>query len=63
VERTVGQLHRIQAATGWSQERISKELNVSYQSVNHWMNGKVTPMAPYRAMIEALAERVTGEES
>ena len=54
-------LRQIQAATGWSQERIARELGVSLQSVNHWMSGKVCPMAPYRAMIEALAARVEEE--
>ena len=42
----VGQLISRRRALGWSQEKLSQRLGVSYRTAQRWENGESSPTAP-----------------
>ncbi len=62
------QLKSIRSATDWSQEELATRLNVSFATINSWINGKSEPRDKAKARIEKLYldtlgdYRVTDEE-
>lgn len=42
---------------GWTQERMARELGVSFATVNRWENGKATPSSLAEQALHRLARR------
>ena len=53
-------LNSILNASKWSQERLAKELDVSFVTLNSWINNKSTPRLKAQARIEELYFSITG---
>jgi CheY-like chemotaxis protein len=47
---------RIRAATGDTQEALARRLGVSFPTVNAWERGRSLPRAPYRRLLEQVAD-------
>ena len=43
VEDKIQKLIKIKKATGWSQEKLAREMGVSIQTSHNWLNYKTTP--------------------
>lgn len=56
------QLQRILKATGWSQEQLSRELDVSFPALNAWINKRSTPRAKAVTRIERLYVQIAGSD-
>ena len=53
-------LNSVLIASKWSQERLAKELDVSFVTLNSWINNKSTPRLKAQARIEELYFSITG---
>lgn len=56
-------LEKILAATGWSQESLAKKLDVSFVSLNSWVNEKASPRASAQEKIDLIFAEVIGSDS
>lgn len=54
------QLKSILKAAGWSQERLARELEVSFPALNAWINGHAEPRKHARLKIEKLHIDIVG---
>ncbi len=54
-------LQTIQAITGKTQERLARELGVSFVAFNAWFKGKAQPRPAALARLNALYEKIGGE--
>lgn len=55
------QLRLIRKLTGQSQEKLAAELEVSFATLNSWINGRSEPRSKARERVEGLFRRVTGQ--
>lgn len=56
----VGHLRDILKSSGWSQERLARELDVSFPALNAWINGHAVPRSKARLKIEKLYVKIVG---
>ncbi|MBR3180505.1 Fic family protein [Candidatus Saccharibacteria bacterium] len=56
-------LQKLLSATGWSQETLAKHLDVSFVSLNSWVNQKASPREAAREKIDELASEVLGADA
>ena len=57
------QLQRILAAAGWSQEELAQQLNVSFVTLNSWINGKSEPKREVnKRAIDYIATKILGAD-
>ena len=52
-----GKLRAIRRKKGWSQERLARELGVSFQTIHRWETGKFEPSPLAQEKIDRLLER------
>lgn len=57
------QLTKIQSASGWSQEQLAARLNVSFATLNAWINERSKPRAKAQQNIERLYLDVVGVDT
>ena len=50
-------LRAIRKRKGWSQERLARELGVSFQTIHRWETGKFEPSPLAQEKIDRLLER------
>ena len=50
-------LREIRRKKGWSQERLARELGVSFQTIHRWETGKFEPSPLAQEKIDRLLER------
>jgi len=55
-------LRIIQSLSGLTQEKIARELGVSFVTLNSWMRGRSTPRAKAQARIDGLYRSTTGQK-
>ncbi|MBQ6449388.1 Fic family protein [bacterium] len=55
-------LRQIKRATGWSQERLARELAVTVRTLQAWLAGEAAPRVEKVKQIESLAQRALGRE-
>jgi Fic family protein/DNA-binding XRE family transcriptional regulator len=55
-------LHRIQKVTRWTQEKLAKELDVSFATINSWINERSSPRTRLQEKIDALYLEYTGQK-
>ena len=55
-------LARIIGASGWSQEALSERLDVSFVSLNRWLNGKSEPRYKAKGQIDLLVAEILGSD-
>lgn len=56
-------LNQILAATGWSQEYLAFKLDVSFVTLNSWINDRSEPRAKAREAIDLVCAEVLGADS
>lgn len=59
----LSQLHSIQSASGWSQEKLARELGVSFPTLNSWLNQRSSPRKSAIIAIETLYLTILGSEN
>ncbi|MEX0668789.1 MAG: Fic family protein [Candidatus Saccharimonadales bacterium] len=57
------QLHRILQATGWSQEELAGQLQVSFATLNSWVNKRSKPRAKSLTAIDKLYLSIIGVDA
>ncbi|MBI5969820.1 MAG: helix-turn-helix domain-containing protein [Deltaproteobacteria bacterium] len=56
-------IRRYRRLLGWSQERLARELNVSFSTVNRWEAGKTRPNGMARKALAALFSKLSPSEN
>ena len=56
-EKAIKELVRFQKTSGWSQDRLAKELGVHNQTVGGWLRGLYKPSLLALPLIEAFLEK------
>jgi len=56
------EIRRYRRSLGWSQERLARELNVSFSTVNRWERGKAKPNGIAIKTLNALFSEITPRE-
>lgn len=56
-------LQRILKASGWSQETLASRLNVSFATLNSWVNEKSEPRATAKEKIDLIYAEILGSEA
>lgn len=62
MENYAEKLTRILAASGWSQDELSDRLEVSFVTLNKWVNGKSEPRDKAKQKIDEIAAEILGAE-
>ncbi|MDR1197295.1 MAG: Fic family protein [Candidatus Nomurabacteria bacterium] len=62
MENYIEKLNRILAASGWSQEDLSDQLDVSFVTLNKWINGKAEPRDSAKERIDQVAAEILGSD-
>jgi len=57
-EKAIKELVRFKKRSGWSQDRLAKELGVHNQTVGGWLRGIYKPSLLALPIIEAFLEKV-----
>lgn len=63
MDNYVNKLHNIINATGWSQELLAAKLEVSFVSLNSWVNAKSEPRPSAKERIDLIYTEVMGERA
>ena len=56
-------LQSITKATGWTQEKLAQELDISFPTLNTWINNKSQPRRQARARIDFLFTQILGSDA
>ena len=56
-ERAIKELAKFKKRSGWSQDRLAKELGVHNQTVSGWLRGLYKPSPLALPLIEAFLEK------
>lgn len=62
-EKYSDKIKRILVATGWTQEELARQLDVSFVSLNSWVNEKSEPREQAREKIDLVAADVLGRDA
>lgn len=57
---TAEEVKALREQLGWTQERMARELGVSFATVNRWEKGHTTPSNLAEKTLERLARRTKG---
>lgn len=60
MENYIKQIREIREKTGWTQDRIAKELGVSFATINRWLNKRTTPHPSHLKLIDRIFEDIVG---
>jgi len=58
----IKQIREIRQKTGWSQDKLAKELGVSFATINRWLNKHTSPHPSHLKSINRIFEGIVGIE-